>query len=55
MVHPPQAKSLFHALKDGASESQLAIYSRSGHIFTHKESIKDSLERNVAWFERWLK
>jgi dipeptidyl aminopeptidase/acylaminoacyl peptidase len=53
-VHITQAEQMFTALRQRGIESELVRYPREGHGFREPQHRLDSIERTVAWFDRFL-
>ena len=51
----PQSYEFWHALKTLGVPSQLVVYADEGHHFRNPEHILDRVQREVAWFDRYLK
>lgn len=51
----PQSFEFWHALKTLEVPSQLVVYSDEGHHFRDPAHILDRVQREVAWFDRYLK
>jgi dipeptidyl aminopeptidase/acylaminoacyl peptidase len=45
---------IYRALTDNKVEVVYTLYPREGHGFTEPAHIRDVMERNLAWFLRWL-
>ncbi len=54
-VHITQAEEMYMALKRRSVEAMLVRYPREGHGFREPRHRVDTLERTVAWFDRFLK
>jgi dipeptidyl aminopeptidase/acylaminoacyl peptidase len=54
-VHITQAEEMYMALKRRGIESVLVRYPREGHGLREPRHRVDSLQRTVAWFDRFLK
>ncbi len=54
-VHPGQALEMHQALKDKGVPTQLVLYPRSGHGVSERAHRIDLYERQIAWFEKYLK
>jgi len=54
-VHITQAEEMYTALKRRGVESVLVRYPREGHGLREPKHRVDSLERTLAWFDRYLK
>lgn len=54
-VHITQAEEMYMALKRRGVEAMLVRYPREGHGFREPRHRVDTLERTVAWFDRFLK
>lgn len=46
---------IYRALTDNGVEAVYTLYPREGHGFTEPAHIRDVMDRNLAWFLRWLK
>jgi dipeptidyl aminopeptidase/acylaminoacyl peptidase len=51
----PQSYEFWHALKTLGVPSQLVVYADEGHHFRDPEHILDRVQREVTWFDRYLK
>ncbi len=51
----PQSYEFWHALKTLGVPSQLVVYADEGHHFQQPEHILDRVQREVAWFDQYLK
>lgn len=49
-----QAKKFYKALKGLGKRVELDIYPRGGHVLYEPLLEKAAMERNLAWFEKWL-
>lgn len=49
-----QGTAFYRALKLSGVEVEMVIYPREPHGLREPRHIKDALERNLAWFQRWL-
>lgn len=49
-----QADEMYRALKTAGVPTELAVYPGEAHILTNAGSVKDSLERNLNWFKKYL-
>jgi len=54
-VHITQAEEMYMALKRRGVDSVFVRYPREGHGLREPKHRVDSLERTIAWFERYLK
>jgi dipeptidyl aminopeptidase/acylaminoacyl peptidase len=54
-VHITQAEEMFTALRRRGIEAALVRYPREGHGFREPKHQLDSLERGLAWMDRFLK
>lgn len=54
-VHITQAEEMYTALKRRGVETVLVRYPREGHGLREPKHRVDSLERTLAWFDRYLK
>jgi len=54
-VHITQAEEMYMALKRRGVETALVRYPREGHAFREPSHRVDSLQRTLAWFDRFLK
>jgi dipeptidyl aminopeptidase/acylaminoacyl peptidase len=53
-VPPAQSRELFAALSELGVPVEFYIYPREGHGFTEPKHQVDFMQRQLAWFERWL-
>jgi dipeptidyl aminopeptidase/acylaminoacyl peptidase len=51
----PQSYEFWHALKTLGVPTQLVVYADEGHHFRSPEHMLDRVQREVAWFDRYLK
>jgi dipeptidyl aminopeptidase/acylaminoacyl peptidase len=51
----PQAWELYQALKRRRVQVEFAVYPRQGHSLLEPRLVRDAMERNLAWFDRWVK
>lgn len=51
----PQSFEFWHALRAYGVKTQLVIYPNEGHGFRNPEHIRDRAEREVRWFNEYLK
>lgn len=54
-VHVTQAEEMYMALRRRGVETQLVRYPREGHSMREPRHRQDSIERTIAWFDRFLK
>ncbi|HYL78468.1 MAG TPA: S9 family peptidase [Bryobacteraceae bacterium] len=52
-VHITQAEQMFTALRQRGIQAELVRYPREGHGFREPKHRLDSIERTVAWFDRF--
>ena len=50
-----QGYELYNALKRQGVTVQMVTYPRQPHGIQEPKLLKDAMERNLAWFERWIK
>ena len=50
-----QSYEFWHALKTLGVPTQLVVYANEGHHFRSPEHMLDRVQREVAWFDRYLK
>jgi dipeptidyl aminopeptidase/acylaminoacyl peptidase len=50
-----EAQNAFAALRKDGKVVDVHFYPGEGHGFSKRENLIDALERNVAWFDRYLK
>jgi dipeptidyl aminopeptidase/acylaminoacyl peptidase len=50
----PQSFEFWHALRDLHVPAQLVVYSNEGHGFSNPADRRDTLERAVDWFARYM-
>jgi dipeptidyl aminopeptidase/acylaminoacyl peptidase len=50
----PQSFEFWHALHDLHVPTQLVVYSNEGHGFSDPADRRDTLERAVDWFARYM-
>lgn len=50
-----QGYELYNALTRQRVPTKMVVYPRQPHGFQEPKLIKDSMERNVEWFDRWIK
>jgi dipeptidyl aminopeptidase/acylaminoacyl peptidase len=53
-VHITQAEEMYTALRRRGIAAELVRYPREGHGFREPKHQKDSIERALAWMDRWL-
>ncbi len=51
----PQSYEFWHALKTLGVPTQLVVYADEGHHFRNPVHVLDRVEREVSWFDRYLK
>jgi dipeptidyl aminopeptidase/acylaminoacyl peptidase len=51
----PQSYELYQALKRRRVPTEFVIYPRQGHGLSEPQLIRDAMERNLAWFEAWVR
>ena len=51
----PQSYEFWHALKTLGVPNQLVVYADEGHHFRSPEHVLDRVQREVGWFDRYLK
>jgi dipeptidyl aminopeptidase/acylaminoacyl peptidase len=51
----PQSYEFWHALKTLGVPTQLVVYADEGHHFRSPDHVLDRVQREVAWFDRYLK
>jgi dipeptidyl aminopeptidase/acylaminoacyl peptidase len=51
----PQSYEFWHALKTLGVPNQLVVYADEGHHFRDPAHVLDRVQREVAWFDRYLK
>ncbi|MBI2502369.1 MAG: S9 family peptidase [Candidatus Latescibacteria bacterium] len=51
----PQAGELYQALKRRRIPVEFAIYPRQGHALSEPKLVRQVMERNLAWFDRWVR
>ncbi|MSS72766.1 MAG: S9 family peptidase [Candidatus Latescibacteria bacterium] len=51
----PQSYELYQALKRRRIPTEFVIYPRQGHGLSEPKLIRDAMERNLAWFEAWVR
>jgi dipeptidyl aminopeptidase/acylaminoacyl peptidase len=51
----PQSYEFWHALKTREVPTQLVVYADEGHHFREPPHLLDRAQREVAWFDRYLK
>jgi len=54
-VHITQSEEFYTALKIRGVDTQLIRYPREGHVFREPKHRVDSLERTLAWFDKYLR
>ena len=50
-----QAQEFYQALKDRRVPVEFVSYPRQGHGITEPRLLKDAMQRNVDWFNKWVK
>lgn len=50
----PQSVEFFKALESVGVETELVIYPREPHVFREPKHMLDKIEREIAWFDRWV-
>lgn len=50
-----QGRELYNALKRQGVTVEMVIYPRTGHGLTEPRLLMDVMQRNLDWFDRWLK
>ena len=50
-----QGYELYNALKRQRVPTKMVVYPRQPHGIQEPKLIKDAMERNLEWFERWIK
>jgi dipeptidyl aminopeptidase/acylaminoacyl peptidase len=50
-----QGQELYNALKRQKCTTQMIVYPRTPHGIEEPRLLLDCMERNLAWFDRWLK
>ena len=51
----PQAYELYQALKRRRVPVEFAIYPRQGHALSEPKVVREVMERNLEWFDRWVR
>jgi dipeptidyl aminopeptidase/acylaminoacyl peptidase len=51
----PQGLEFYRAMKELGVPCQLVIYPGQGHGITEPRYQKDLMQRNLDWFERWIR
>jgi dipeptidyl aminopeptidase/acylaminoacyl peptidase len=49
------AEQMYQALRANGVPTQLVVYPGENHQLTVPSYLRDRLERNLAWYDRWLK
>ncbi len=49
-----QGQELYNALKRQGCETRMVVYPRTPHGIEEPRLLLDCMERNLAWFDRWL-
>jgi dipeptidyl aminopeptidase/acylaminoacyl peptidase len=50
-----QGYELYNALVRQGVATQMVVYPRQPHGLQEPKFIKDAMERNLEWFDRWIK
>ena len=49
-----EAEQFYIALRDVGVETHMVRYPREGHGLRETKHIADSIERSIAWYDRWF-
>jgi len=51
----PQSFEFWHALKTLGVATELVVYSGEGHMFVQPDHKRDRAERELRWFDKYLR
>ena len=49
-----QGYELYNALRRQNVQTKMVVYPRQPHGLQEPQLIKDAMERNLEWFDRWI-
>jgi dipeptidyl aminopeptidase/acylaminoacyl peptidase len=49
-----QAKEFYQALRDRGATVEFVVYPRQGHGVSEPKLMRDVMQRNVDWMDRWV-